>query len=492
MIDNKDIKPEAHMKPNIILLVADDLGWNDVGYNGSQIRTPNIDALGKSGATLDQFYVMPSCTPTRSSLLTGRYPIRYGLQVSVIKPRHRYGLPVSEILLPQRLKEAGYQTAIVGKWHLGLSSEEYLPTNRGFDLQYGCYNGMIDYVRHTINEYLDWDTELIDPECMDEPSEDSLGHDWNQAEMPNYEKGYATDLIRDESIRVIRGRDIGKPLFLYVPFTAPHTPLQAKDVDFGQYDGMEMSTPKKFDGESETENALRQKRRRFYAALVSNMDDAIGSIMETIREENMEDNTLVVFMSDNGGSYQGGNNDPLRGQKMSLYEGGVRVPAVMAFPGKISAGTLVKNPIHVVDMYPTLLGLAGVSIEQETPLDGENVWGTLTGMGKNIEREILLNARKNRSSAIRVGDWKLVRNGKLGPIRKIESDREQIYELFNLKNDPCEKNDLAQEFPEKLNELNERLDYYIGKAVPPLYDQHPIKEEATPKVWGPQWWEKVQ
>ena len=477
-------------KPNIILLVADDLGWNDVGYHGSQIQTPNVDALGRSGAILEQFYAMPSCTPTRASLLTGRYTIRYGLQVSVIKPKHRYGLPLSETLLSQKLQAAGYQTAIIGKWHLGLHEEAYLPTNRGFDQQYGCYNGMMDYVRHTVNDDLSWDTELIDPETIFEPSEDDVGHDWNRAETPNYEKGYATDLIQDEAIRVIRERDPEKPLFLYVPFTAPHTPLQAKDLDLGQYSDMDMSTPRIFDEESEEDHALRVKRRRFYAALVSSMDKAIGTILQTVRAEGIENDTLILFMSDNGASYQGGNNDPLRGQKMSLYEGGVRVPAAIAFPGIIPAGSVVESPMHAVDFFPTLLTVAGIPIDQSPALDGQNMWPVLTGVEDAGAREILLNARENRSSAIRVGDWKLVRNGRLGPIKTLEPGQETLDELFNLKEDPSEKKNLALEHPKVVEILTARLDDFTAQAVPPLYDQYPLEQGETPKVWGPLWWEK--
>ena len=222
-------------RPNILFILADDLGWNDVGYHNRNIKTPNIDELGESGAILNQFYVMPACTPTRASLMTGRYTIRYGLQISVIKPQHRHGLPVDERILPQALKEVGYETGIVGKWHLGFSSPENLPTSRGFDHQYGCYTGMIDYVTHTRNQDLNWRAQLVEMDDIETPTEDLLGNDWNRNDRAVYEKGYATDLIRDEAIRIIKERDKSKPLFLYAAFTAPHTPLQAKDADLQQY-----------------------------------------------------------------------------------------------------------------------------------------------------------------------------------------------------------------------------------------------------------------
>ena len=396
-------------------------------------------------------------------------------------------MPVDEKILPQALKEVGYQTAIIGKWHLGLSKPEYLPTNRCFDHQYGCYNGMIDYIRHTCEVNMDWDTELIDPECYDEPNEDANGHDWNTGDTNHYEKGYATDLIRDEAIRVIKDRNKEQPLFLYVPFTAPHTPLQAKDLDLEQYANMEMSVPKIFDKENPEEKKLRLKRRRFYAALVSNMDSAIGEIVKTVHEEGLSENTLIVFVSDNGGSYQGGNNDPLRGQKGQLYEGGVRVPAAMAFPNKIAEKTFVDEPLHVVDLYPTLLNLAGASLEQEKPLDGKDMWETVTKGEKSPHEDILINAREGRSSAIRMGNWKLVRNGKLGPTSTI-GEAETKFELFNLKIDPNEKNNVLHENADQYEKLKNRLDTYTSEAVPHLWTEPPEMLKA-PKVWKPNWWE---
>ncbi len=474
-------------QPNILLLVADDLGWSDVSYLGSQIQTPHIDNIGESGAQLNQFYVMPSCSPTRASMLTGRYTIRYGLQVSVIKPEHKYGLPVEEKIIPQALKEVGYQTAIIGKWHLGLSKPEHLPTNRGFDHQYGCYNGMIDYETHTCQSNMDWDAKIIDPEYMQEPTEALDGHDWNLDEEVNFEKGYATDLIRDEAIRVIKERDSEKPFFLYVPFTAPHTPLQAKDLDLQQYKDMDLAVPKLFDNENEEEKKLRLKRRRFYAALVSNMDAAIGQIMKTLKDEDLEKDTLVVFLSDNGASYQGGNNDPLRGQKALLYEGGVRVPAVMSFPGKIPAKSLVDQPMHVVDLYPTLLKIAGATIDQKNAIDGKDMWETVTQNTREPEREILINAREGRSSAIRIGDWKLVRNGHLGPTSVLEGS-ENKYELFNLKEDPNEKNNLIEQNQKIFKKLNDRLEKYTHEAVPHLWTNPSKENDPVPKVWKPYWW----
>jgi arylsulfatase A-like enzyme len=395
---------------------------------------------------------------------------------------------MDEKILPQGLKQAGYETAIVGKWHLGHSHPGYLPMQRGFDHQYGCYNGMIDYVTHTMNRDLKWEAQLVEPDKIATPAKELLGHDWHRNEKALYEKGYATDLIRDEAIRIIKERDSSKPLFLYVSFTAPHTPLQAKAEDLEPYEDAELDLPDAF-GQNGASSAKRVKNRRHYAAMVSGMDKAIGEILDTLKQQGMYDNTLVAFLSDNGGSYQGGNNDPLRSQKMLLYEGGVRVPAIVSFPNKIDPGTMVDEPLHVVDIYPTLLKLAGAPLEQKHPLDGMDIWPTITEGAASPHQEILINARKGRSSAIRAGDWKLVRNGRLGPIKTLD-EGDDVYELFNLSNDPLEKNNLAAKEPEKVDELVRRLDIYTNEAVAPLYKKLPKNAEPTPKTWRPFWWLK--
>ena len=204
---NIEVIAQEATKPNIIFILADDLGWADVGWHGSDIRTPHLDKLAERGAKLEQFYVLPVCSPTRAALMTGRYPIRHGLQVGVVRPWAQYGLPLDERTLPQALKEAGYSTHISGKWHLGHFQPEYLPTRRGFDTQYGHYNGAIDYFTHDRDG----------------------GHDWHRNDQESQDKGYATSLLGDEAVRVIEQAQAGKPFFLYLPFNAPHTPLQAPD-----------------------------------------------------------------------------------------------------------------------------------------------------------------------------------------------------------------------------------------------------------------------
>jgi len=200
-------------RPNIVFLLADDLGWADVGFHGGEISTPQLDKLARAGARLEQFYVQPVCSPTRAALMTGRYPMRYGLQVGVVRPWAQYGLPLEERTLPQALKEAGYTTAICGKWHLGHFRREYLPTQRGFVHQYGHYNGALDYFTHIRDG----------------------GFDWHRNDQACHDEGYATHLLAREAVRIIREQPAGKPLFLYVPFNAVHSPHQVPENYLNPY-----------------------------------------------------------------------------------------------------------------------------------------------------------------------------------------------------------------------------------------------------------------
>ncbi|BCX48055.1 hypothetical protein HAHE_19630 [Haloferula helveola] len=426
-------------------MVADDLGWKDVGYHGSRIKTPHIDRLATNGVRLSQFYVQPVCTPTRGALLTGRYPIRLGLQCGVVRPWAMHGLPLDEQTLPEGLKKAGYSTAIVGKWHLGHHQPEYLPTRRGFDKQYGHYNGAIDYFTHIRDG----------------------GHDWHHDDRRNDDEGYATDLIGEEAVRIIAehdARDSESSLFLYVPFNAPHSPWQAPEDQIARNPG------------------YKEKRRQVYAAMVTSMDDAIGRILEAAAKHLPEEDTLVFFCSDNGGMNMAGTNGELRGEKGLLYEGGIRVPAIMSWKGKLKPG-VVKEPLHIVDLYPTLLGLAGARFEQRKPLDGKNAWPTIAE-GKPSPHEFILHNVTPFQGAIRMGDWKLVHNG--GVRANANShDGPEVWELFNIADDPFEKNDLSGEKPEVLSRLRKKLEELKAESAEPhlLPNQAP-EGFVVPKVWG--------
>lgn len=434
-------------KPNIVVILADDLGFADVGFNGGkQIKTPNIDKLAAAGARLEQFYVQSLCSPTRAALMTGRYPMRHGLQTGVVRPWSQHGLPLNERTLPQALKEAGYVTALTGKWHLGHFQPAYLPTRRGFDFQYGHYNGAIDYFK------------------LDRGG----GHDWHRNDQANYDKGYSTHLIARDAVRFIE--DSRRPFFLFVSFNAVHSPYQVPEEYLAPY-------------------AHLQEPRRTYAGMLAAMDEAIGQIIAALDEKGLRKNTLIVFSSDNGGPHPGKvtDNGPLRAGKSTLYEGGVRVAASVAWEGRIKAGSIITAPLHIVDLYPTLLRLAGAPLQQELPIDGHDAFAILTQGKASPHREILLNTTPN-TGAIRVGDWKLIVNGKIDSHEDdgtVSAPLEPLIELFNIANDPYEKQNLAGQRPDVARDLRARYDKFAVQAVPPKASPRPA-DFKVPRVWGAQ------
>ncbi len=430
-------------RPHIILMMADDLGWADVSYHGGNISTPHIDQLASRGVQLDQFYVQPVCSPTRGALMTGRFPIRLGLQCGVVRPWASYGLPLDEQMLPSALQNVGYTTAIVGKWHLGHFKPDYLPLQRGFDLQYGHYNGALDYFTHIRDG----------------------GHDWHRNDNPLYEEGYTTDLIGQEAARIIEQHDPDKPLFLYVPFNAPHTPLQA--------------TKDHLERNSHIEN----KDRRTFAAMVTSMDDVIGTIIQAANRHLPPENTLIFFSSDNGGIPRLGSNGNLREGKGTLYEGGVRVVSIIAWDGVLEAGSIVREPLHIVDLYPTLLKLTGAQIEQKKPLDGKDAWPTIARGEKSPHNWILLNLTPFHG-AVRMGDWKLIHNGDVRT-NFTEAGEKETWELFNLGKDPFEKNDLRDKRPKVFQRLKKKLAQLAGEArAPNIVPNSAPQEFNSPKIWG--------
>lgn len=437
-------------QPNIVFIVADDLGWGDVGWHGSEIPTPHLDRLANSGAKLEAFYVQPVCSPTRAALMTGRYPIRHGLQVGVVRPWAQYGLPLEEQTIAQGLKSAGYATAIVGKWHLGHAAPEYLPTRRGFDHQYGHYNGALDYNTHRRDGGLDWHRD------------DTVSHD----------EGYTTHLLARESVRIIQQYANKKPFFLYVPFNAVHTPHQVPDKYLKGLDHL-------------------QGERRTYAGMLVAMDEAIGQIHTAIRDAGIEEQTLIVFTSDNGGPQPGKvtSNGSLRAGKATHYEGGVRVAAFATWPGKIAANSVVREPLHIVDWYPTLLRLADAQIEQRLPLDGRDLWDTLTAGAPSPHEDILINATP-ANGALRAGPWKLVvvspRAANAEEFDTPEPDLDlgkTRLQLFQLDTDPNEATDVAKQHPEIVERLFAKWRAYRDAAVPPKVRPKPA-DFVSPAIWG--------
>ncbi len=415
-------------QPNIVYVVADDLGWKDVGYHGSDIATPQIDRLAATGTRLEQFYAQPMCTPTRAALLTGRYPFRYGLQTLVIPSGHTYGLPTDEWLLPQALKDAGYDTAIVGKWHLGHADAKYWPRQRGFDYQYGPLIGEIDYFTHEQHGVVDWyrDNTRVT------------------------EAGYSTTLLGDDAVRYIESRNPGKPFYLYLAFNAPHTPYQAPQAYLDRYAG------------------IADPSRRAYAAAITAMDDAIGKVIAALERKGLRGNTLIVFQSDNGGTrnamFAGEgdpnsfkvpcDNGPYRDGKASLYEGGTRVPALVNWPGRVRAGATVEGMMHVVDMYPTLVGLAGGRTARAKPLDGLDMWSTIADGRPSPRTEVVYNLEGLRAG-IRQHDWKLVWRAPLP----------SVPELYNIAQDPSERTNVADQHPEKVAALQKRVNELAAGMV---------------------------
>jgi arylsulfatase A-like enzyme len=435
-------------RPNIVYILADDLGWKDVGFHGGAIRTPNLDRLAQNGARLERFYTEPYSTSARAALLTGRYPMRYGLQTLSILPWSEYGLPTGERLLPQALKEAGYRTAMLGKWQLGHYKKDYWPTQRGFDSFYGSFNGDLDCLRKT--------NQAREP-------------DWHRNERQVKEEGYCTTLIGKEAARVIEKHDLTKPLFLYLSFNAPQAPLQATKEYLDLY------------------KDVRDERRRTYAAMVSALDDAIGMVMTALERKGIAADTLIVFHSDNGGAlpnkYPTGDGDvqkefsdngPYRDGKGSLYEGSLRVVALASWPGKIPAG-VVSERIHVTDMYPTLLGIAGIRPEQTKPLDGVDQWDTITGARLSPRKEVLL-AMEDFRGALMVENWKLIVYSRL-PVR---------YELYNVQDDPSEEDNHADREPQRMQEMLVRFNEFAWEMAPSLYleDIHKPRKYPTPIYWG--------
>jgi arylsulfatase A-like enzyme len=434
-----------------VFFLADDLGWNDVSYHGSEIPTPNIDALAASGARLEALYASPTCTPTRASLMTGRYPMRLGLQSGVLRPHSRYGLPLGERTLAELLQSAGYETAICGKWHLGFFEAAYRPTERGFEHQYGNYNGAVDYLSKTRQGGIDWQRDDV-PLVVREGA---------VARLAPGEEGYATDLIAREAVHVIENRDPDRPLFLYVPFTAPHAPLRAPSEDIARL------------------SRIEDPNRRLYAAVVHRMDARIGTVLEALERKGMREDTLIVFASDNGGDTQfGSSNAPFSDGKRGIGEGGLRVPGVVVWPGRIQPRA-IPSPVSFVDWLPTFAKLAGVDVKA-TETDGVDLSSILEEGGELERTTLLLHLEPDRGSA-RSGAWKLVVHGDLlaegAPFRAT---------LFDLDRDPAETTDRSADQAGLVQTLTERLRGWSREAAPALGwpNDPPPAGYSAPDVWA--------
>lgn len=396
-------KDDSRTQKNVIILLADDLGWGDVGFHGGVAETPNIDRLAREGVRLNRFYAYPACSPARAAMLTGRFPRRYGIS-GPVRPRDE-GLPTTEQMLPAAFQQSGYRTSLIGKWHLGQSSNSKThPSQRGFDHFYGFMDASVDYFEHT----------------------SSRGHlDWQRDGKSIEEKGYSTDLLTEEAVRQIKDNGSGKPFCIVLSFNAPHSPFQAPEQLTQKYAGKIGS------------------REAVYAAMVDSMDQGIGRILSAIDEKGLRDDTIVVFASDNGAARMG-TNEPLRGQKRQVYEGGIRVPCVIRSPGQLKPGSESDQVFAIHDLFPTIAAASGVAINPDKPLDGTNLWAQLTG-GKTLQRSIVI---AENDHAIIGDNWKLIQFADGGS------------ELYDLRTDPNETMDLANSKRNVASQLLSQLSEY--------------------------------
>ena len=394
--------PVADARPNIVLILADDLGYGSLGaYGEKEIPTPNIDSIAKNGAKMTNGYVScPICAPTRAGLMTGRYQQRFGFEHNPGPARQandNFGLPIDQTTIAEVLKKNGYRTGMFGKWHLGYKPE-LQPTARGFDEFYGFLSGARSYFpgRRT-DPILRGTKQVPDPE-------------------------YLTEALAQEAVAFM-GQKSDKPFFVYLPFNAVHAPLEApaKYTDpFPELTGT----------------------RKTYAGMQAGLDAAVGKVLDAIKTKGIEKNTVVFFLSDNGGPTQQttSSNKPLRGVKGQMYEGGIRVPFMVQWQGKVKPGTVVQDPCFSLDIFPTVLEIAGISKEeQKEKQDGRSLMPALQG-SQSAKSPRAIFWRMGAQFAVRSGDWKMV------------SSRGRV-ELFNLKSDMAETSDLSASEPEKLKEL---------------------------------------
>ena len=421
--------------PNVVIILTDDLGWGDVSYHGSHIPTPNIDKLAKDGMELNRFYSNPVCSPTRASLLTGLHIFNHGVVRPFMNPAaEQTGMPPELKIMPQYFKEAGYQTALSGKWHLGTAKEEFWPTNRGFETSYGHMTGGIGYFDHTAAGRLDWHR--------------------NGSSLR--EEGYSTELIANEAINIIKNKDQNRPLFLYVAFNAPHTPIEAP-----------LQSIEKF-------SYLEDERDRVYAANVNALDNEIGKIIKAIEDEDLLEETIILFFSDNGPVFDinpivkviapnlinaKGSTAGLSGSKTSALEGGIRVPAVLWWKGIIEKEKS-NQFFFIQDVLPTLLTAANIKTSDKDKFDGDDKWSNLL-TGKIIPpRNAFIGARVISDERALFNDvWKLY------SAKPVLAPVSPSYKLFNIIEDPFEQNDLSKQRPEIFNAMKKTITSYIERDV---------------------------
>jgi len=439
------------VQPNIVFILADDLGFNGVGYHNPYMLTPNIDTLAAGGVKLESYYVQCVCSPSRAALLSGRYGIHTGLQHDKIRPLAAKGLPLEFTTIADELKDSGYATHMVGKWHIGHFKREYTPTHRGFDSFYGILSGQVDHYSHTRKKH----------NVMDLHDDEEVV--WNNTE-------YSTHLFTRKAEDIIRNHNQNKPLFLYIAYQAPHAPYQVPLEYAARYPGTDV-----------------------HAGMISCLDDGIGNVTAALQEAGMWDNTVFIFSTDNGADPHGGsnNNGDLRGGKLELWEGGIRGVGFIHAPSlnENVKGTASQELFHISDWFPTMLYLAhGKDATGIEGLDGYNQWQAINGASPSPRSEILHNIDIAKGkhghrhyedtfdtrirAAIRMGEWKLITGNPVHRTRdgclscNGDSAEKNVW-LFNIQEDPRELNDLSSNRTDKVVELLARLSEYRSTSVPP-------------------------
>lgn len=515
--------------PHIIVVMADDLGWNDVGFHGSnQIPTPNIDALGYNGIILNRHYVLSSCTPSRAAFFTGKYPLRMGMQGGGIKGGEPRGIPLDVPILPEHLKGLGYVTRLIGKWHVGYHTPQHTPLHRGFDSFLGFYNSYISYFDYRYSQG------------------NMSGFDLHQGDIPSYgvQGEYATDLFTEEALRIIDHHDPQRPLFLQISHLAVHAPLE---VPLDHFNNKEFAH-------------IRESNRRKYAMMVSRLDDSIGRVVSSLGDKGMLQDSIILFLTDNGAASIGefrnwGSNYPLRGTKYTLYEGGVRGTAVLWSPRLQKMAVVSEQLVHITDWLPTLYSAAGGNLKDLGNIDGVDQWPVLSE-GRGYARDsIVLNIDEvTKTEGAIYNRFKLVRgsvkrgyydgyHGESGrnrevplynttrilksavsgsisahlggpvtqpsamislrlqatvqcfanttyyshPIRNTFVTCNETECLFDIVNDPCEMRNIAKQYPNRVQHLDKLLEKY-GQLLQKQM-KHPIQWLADPRrknnTWEP-------
>ncbi len=417
--------------PNILVILVDDVGWGEFGFQGARdIPTPHIDSIAANGIRFTQGYVSgPYCSPTRAGLMTGRYQTRFGHEFNSVA--NVSGLPLTEKALAERLCEVGYATCAIGKWHLG-RNEPYRPMKRGFDEFYGTLaNTPFFHPTQFIDSLVSSDIQQITDDTF-----------------------YTTEAYGKRAVEWLE-KQRSRPWFLYLPFNAQHAPLQAPQKYLDRFAG------------------IQDERRRTFAAMMAALDEAVGRVLEKVRQMGQEENTLIFFLSDNGGPTRQttSSNGPLRGFKSTTWEGGIRVPFCVQWKAKYPSGTVYEHPVIQLDIVPTCLAAAGVKIDPQWKLDGVDLTPYLTGLNRDKPHQTLY-WRFGNQWAIRHGDWKLVvANGGSGQP-----------ELYNLATDISESQNLAERYPERVKELKQLYDQWNAEQAEPLAPREQPRRQAANRM----------